>query len=458
MNTIKKKLYLFPWLAWGAGVSFYFLQYLARVTPSVLTTQLAHAFSANAFTLGTLSAFFYYAYVPMQIPAGLLVDRFGSGRLLIISTLTATLGSLAFAYTHNLYLAELSRFLIGFGSAFSFICTIKLISIWFKKKHFGLLTSITQASGVLGAICGVGILSRSIERVHWRVCLTAIAIAFAALGLIMLVIMIKSRILLNKQAKQLQIKLKDQASKTSILTRLKIVAKNPQTWINALFAATLYAPITIFCEFWGTSYLHNVYSISVEHAATGISFIFLGWIIGAPIMGYISDRIGQRRPLMIASAFGGLLCLSAILYLPNLSIIYLFTLLFLFGLSNPGVAIAYTLAGEINPGFTAATSIAFVNMASVIFGPLGQPLIGWLLDLHWQGAIINGVHHYSAANYRSSMSILIICLVIACISSFFIKETYCHYVIVEETPEEIPLTNDEIPAISDACYSEPNNN
>jgi MFS family permease len=293
----------------------------------------------------------------------------------------------------------------------------------------------------------------------------------------MSIIMIKSKISLVKKIKQLQIKVKSQEQKPSILTCLKTVAKNPQTWINMIYAAALYAPIAAFCEFWGTSYLHNVYEISVRHAASGISFIFLGWIIGAPIMGYLSDKFKRRRPFMIASALGGLICLSAILYLPSLPITDVFIILFLFGLSNPGVAISYALAGEINPRFVAGTSIALVNMASVTFGPLGQPLIGWLLDSHWKGAIVNGVHHYSATNYRSAMSVLIICVLIACISSLFIKETYCRNIDVVEASDnscyagdsceggdllsmsdKIPLTNESIPAINDACCSKTNNN
>lgn len=452
MQPKSRKYNMLPWMIWGVGAAFYFSQYMARVVPSVITQQLAHTFSANAFTLGTLSAFFYYAYAPMQIPAGLLIDRFGSGKLLAIATLTAAIGCFIFACTNNIYIADFSRFLLGLGSAFGFICTIKLISIWFPEKNFGLLTSITQALGMFGAIFGVGFISHTVEKMHWRFCVTLIGAIFIILTIIATAIMLRSKITLNKQ---LHIKSTTKPKKT-ILECLKTVAKNPQSWINVIFVAALYAPISAFCEFWGTSYLRSVYSISVKDAASGVSCIFLGWIIGAPIMGYISDKIGKRRPLMIASAFAGLIFLSAILYLPKLAVTEAFILLFLFGLTNPGVAISYTLAGEINPSFAAGTSIALANMASVAFGPLGQPLIGWLLDLHWNGVMLNGIRHYSAANFRATMSVLIICMLVACVSSFFIKETFCRNIESLED-EKIPLTNDEIPAISDSCYSETSN-
>ncbi|MGD9153663.1 MAG: MFS transporter [Gammaproteobacteria bacterium] len=427
MQLKTKKYNILPWLIWGVGATFYFSQYMARVVPSVITQQLAHTFSANAFTLGTLSACFYYAYAPMQIPAGLLIDRFGSGKLLAIATFTTAIGCFIFAYTNNIYIADLSRFLLGLGSAFSFVCTLKLIAQWFPAKNFGLLTSITQGLGMFGAIFGVGIISYTVEKIHWRFCIILIGVIFTILTIMTILVMLKSKRALKKQTKQLH-NYTTTEPKTTILECLKTVAKNPQSWINVIFIAALYAPITAFCEFWGTSYLRTVYSISVKHAASGISFIFLGWIIGSPIMGYISDTIGKRRPLMIASAFAGLIFLSAILYLPKLNLIYVFTLLFLFGLTNPGVSISYSLSGEINPSFAAGTSIALANMASVTFGLLGQPLIGWLLDLNWKGAMLNGVRHYSAANYRATMSVLVICMLVACISSFFIKETHCRNV------------------------------
>jgi len=457
MNTSKRTFNILPWLVWGLGAAFFFTQYLARVVPSVLTVQLAHTFSANAFTLGSLSAFFYYAYVPMQIPAGILVDRFGSVKLLIMATLIAACGCLLFAVTTNIYLAELSRFLIGFGGAFGFVCTIKIASLWFPKKYFGFLTSITQASGMLGAICGTVIISLLVEKMPWQNAIIIISIMFAAIGFAIFFITKKFSYAAKKRCRAAQIHTQITKQKTSIIRSFRTVMQNPQSWFNVIYVAALYAPIAAFCEFWGTSYLHNVYNVSVKHAAFGVSLVFLGWLIGAPLMGYISDKIGRRRPVMIASAFGSLTFLGLILYSPNLPLIDIFIFLFLLGMANAGVAISYAIAGEMNPSFASGTSIALANMASVALGSLAQPLIGWLLDARWSGNIANGMHHYSPENFRSAMSILFIFMTIACVAVFFIKETFCQNVDSIEIIEKIPLTNDTIPAINEPCYSEVSN-
>ena len=136
MNSNKKNRNILPWLVWGLAAGFFFIEYIARVAPSVMATELAREFRVSAFALGSLSACFYYAYVPMQLPVGMLVDRFGIRRLLIIATLGVSAGCFIFSRAHSLYFADFSRFLIGFGSSFGFISAIKLASVWFPPRRF----------------------------------------------------------------------------------------------------------------------------------------------------------------------------------------------------------------------------------------------------------------------------------------------------------------------------------
>ena len=137
--------------------------------------------------------------------------------------------------------------------------------------------------------------------------------------------------------------------------------------------------------------------------ASGVSFkqcnrcnghwldLFIGWAIGGPVTGWISDRIKRRKIVLILSAFLSLLFAGIALLVPHLlSLTLLFSLLFLYGLANTGVATAYAVASEINPLRVAGTSVAFANMASVLIGAGFQPLIGWLLENNWGGAMENG--------------------------------------------------------------------
>jgi len=117
-----------------------------------------------------------------------------------------------------------------------------------------------------------------------------------------------------------------------------------------------------------------------------------------------------------------------ILYVSDVSVPVLFLLMFLFGLTNTGVGVSYAIAGEINPRRVAGTSLAFANMASILIAAILQPIVGKILDLHWDGAISNGIKVYSTSAYQTAMLALPICLGIGIIISLIVKETYCQIV------------------------------
>ncbi len=186
----------------------------------------------------------------------------------------------------------------------------------------------------------------------------------------------------------------------------------------------MYAPTAAFAELWGPSYLHTVYHIPLTVAADAVSLIFIGWAIGGPIAGWISDRIQRRKPIMWVSSVLSLLLMAIILYFPNLSEITLFVLLFLYGIANVAVAITYVVAAEINPKAVAGTAMGFTNMASVIIGASFQPIIGKLLDLQWNGATHLGAPAYTPLNYKTAMMCIPICTLLAIVMCAFIKESF----------------------------------
>ncbi len=412
-----KKLRLMPWFIWIIAASFFLIQYISRVAPSVMIPELMHHFSITALTVGSISAFFYYSYVGMQLPVGMLVDRFGVKRLLILALICATLGCILFAETNSLKIAYLARFLLGFGGAFAFVGAIKLAANWFPSNRLGMLVGSTQALGMLGAVVGEAPIAFLIPHIGWQNSILAIGGLFVIIGILI--------IFFVKNAPAHSNDNNTQETKSSIWESLSTVVKNKQSWINALYVGMIYAPIAAFSELWGVSCLEQLYHLKIDVAAMASSIVFVGWTIGAPVMGIISDRIGKRRPLMFFSAILGVILLSAILYMPSQPLYLLFIELFLFGATNAGVAISYTLSSEINPKKFAGTSIAFANMASVLIGTICQPLIGWFLDLQWDGEMLHGIRAYSSSNYQWAMLILVACLVVGLFASFFIKETYC---------------------------------
>jgi MFS family permease len=210
----------------------------------------------------------------------------------------------------------------------------------------------------------------------------------------------------------------------SLLKGLWVVLCNPQTWINGAIVGLLYAPTAAFAELWGVSYLKRTYALSNGVAGAAVSMIFVGWAVGGPWIGHLSDRLKRRKPLIVISALCSTILLLCVLYIPGKPVWLIFTLLFFYGISNVGVGICYAVAAEINRRPLAGTSMSFANMASVIIGASLQPIMGWLLDKLWNGEIENGVRFYSAANFHEVFIILPICLMMSAVMCFFLKESF----------------------------------
>jgi len=423
VNEVPPRRYkpFYPWLVWGLGAAFFFAEYLGRVAPSVVATELMQAFHVSALSIGALSGMFLVPYIAMQMPVGVLVDRYGPHKLLTVTAALCALGCFLFASAHSLFVAELGRFLMGFGAAFAFVGALKLATLWFCSTRIGLLAGLTQALGMFGAAIGEGPLSAMADALGWRTTMVIIgAILFAIAVLIGILVSDHPDPIASRQPSEGLA-----SSQISLFDALWVVLKNPRSWINGLYVGLVYAPTGAFAELWGVTYITRSNGVDKMVAAEAISLIFLGWAVGGPLAGMLSDRMKRRKPVMIGSAILSLVFMTAVLYLPNLPISIVFFLMFMYGVGNTGVGVSYALSGEINPRHVAGTSIAFANMASIIIAAAFQPLIGWFLDLHWDGKMVNDAPFYTAEAFRSSVLVLPICLALGIIVAFFVKETYC---------------------------------
>lgn len=407
----------YPWLIWSLGATFFFAEYFVHVSLSVMVPQLMQAFHVGALLLGSLSALFWYPYMVMQIPVGALVDRFGPHKLLAFASGLCAASCFAFAGAQYLWVAEVARFLIGFTSSFAFVSTLKLAKIWFPASRFGFLAGLTQAVGMLGAVVGEGPVSASVSAFGWRNTVWGMG-GFLVVLAILILLLIREHPQ-GHASEECQVQ-----SARALWDGFMTVMKNPQTWINGLFVGLLFAPTSAFGELWGVSYLVGTYHVSQAIAANAIGFVFIGWAVGGPLAGLLSDYLKRRKIVMFLSAVSSLVTLSVALYVP-LPLPVLFVVLFLYGVSNTGVGVSYALSSEINHNAVAGISMAFANMASVIIGAFCQPLIGWLLELHWDHKIVNHVPIYSEYAYQASMTPLLICFGLAILVVLFIKETRC---------------------------------
>lgn len=414
----------FPYIMWFLGAFFFFSDYIIRVSPGILTPQLMHFFHANGEAIGLFSGFFYYAYIGMQIPVGILVDKFGPKWLLIMAAFICTVSTIIFAQVSRIEMGFLCRFLMGFGASFAFVGTLKLISIWFKPSRFAFLAGLTQAMGMVGATVGLGSMGLIYQNFGWRNSMYGLGMLFLVITLLMLVF------LKEKPSAQSD----DSPSahdEVPVWQSMKLILQNRYNWFNCLFIGLLYAPSACFGEQWGASFLSLNQGISIEAAGHETGIMFIGLAIGCPVLGLISDKLQRRLAVMRLSVVVCLITLSLVIYgrwAFGIDAIHPATytiLLFIYGFFNSGIVCSYALASEINPQELTGMALGITNMASVLVGAILIPTVGRLLDIFSTSVDANGLTLFNLEAFQLSFLALPIGLVTAFVISFFQKETYC---------------------------------
>jgi MFS family permease len=399
------------------GAIFYCYEFILRIIPGVLQTELSTALGhISATTFGQISALYYFAYSPMQMPVGMLMDRFGPRRLLTFACICCTVGSWMFTLTSSMFLVGSGRFLVGFGSSFAFVGVLSLALNWLPKRYFSLVAGLMTTLGMLGLVYGEVKITEWSESMGWEYVLSLIAVIGFGLSVLMLVIV------------------RDgpsghQSNKHPLPEFFQSVLKvlmAPEVWVIGFVGACLYTSLSVFGELWGKTYLEQAHHLTKVEAAKTVSAVFVGWAVGAPIAGYLSDRTGRRLLPLVLGAIFALICISLVLYCPGLSYFSLNVLLFLYGVFCATEIIVFIMAKECSGIQLSGTVFAATNMIISLAGAIFQPLVGKLLDTFGDSGIVEGEHIYTVVDYQVALSILPISLLLVTILAFFIKDHKDH--------------------------------
>lgn len=419
--THTKSKSLMPWVVWGLGCLFYFYECLLQVSPGVMSNELMRDFSVTSQTLGVLSGVYFYSYAAMQLPGGVLMDYFGPHRLLTIATTVCAVSTIAFGMTESFFMACSARLMIGFGSAFAAVGTMKLAANWFPAQRFALLTGLMVTVGMLGAIGGETPLALLIDHFDWRH-------SMIIMGVIGLILALLIFIIAQDTPKNHLETSTQPTEEIHLIPSVLTLIKNKQLWLVACYGGLMYMATPVFCGLWGVPFLMNKMLLSKATAANYISLVFVGWAIASPLWGLFSNRIGLRKPPMYIAAIGGLICSSLFIFTSITKPIIMQILLFAFGVFSAGFLPAFSVAKELCNKKYVATGLSFMNMMNMIGIALAQPLIGYILDKLWQGELNGTVRVYPLEAYHTGLAILPLGMLLALIILPQIKETYCQSV------------------------------
>ncbi len=401
-------------IAFALGTLFFGYAFVQRVSPSVMTAELMSDFAVGGAALGSLSAFYFYAYASIQLPVGMLTDHFGPRKLMSFAAALCAIASIGFALSDSLVTASLGRALIGGTVAFAFVGTLAIAGYWFKPSQYALLAGLLQTVGMSGAIFGQAPLRQVVESIGWRDTINLLALVALLLALLLF------KLVPMRSSKQ-----KQRVPGTGVLQGLKAVTTNLQTWICSLIGFGMAGTMLAFGGLWGVPWLNSVHGYTTTEAAGITSMLFVGWAIFSPLAGWASDRMGRRNLILRLGSLTALLATASLIYLTPDNTVMLMALIFVIGAGGSSMTVCFGSVKELNDINYSSTSLGLMNMCLVGAGAVMQPLIGWLLDSNWDGTMQAGARVYAASNYSAAFFSLLVVNFAALIGSLMLRETHC---------------------------------
>lgn len=402
---------------WLCAALFYLFQFVIRVSPSVMVDDLMGAYNLDATGFATLSALAMYAYSVMQIPAGIFADLYGARRCILISVLICSIGTLLFCSTTHLWVAQLSRILIGMGSAGAFLCVSKISVNWFGTERQAQMFGFAMMAGTIGALNGGAPLAYSLNFFTWQETLFLLG----SLGFVIFAI---NYFFLKDTP--IQEKKRDQHTFQSIVQAcyksLRALLVQPQCWLSALAAMGVYSCICVLADLWGVSFLMQAYEITKQEAAQISSMIYVGLCCGSVVIPFMSHRILGNKGFILLGLSVIALCFYLLVYGPHYSVSTASSLCLIIGFFSGVEMLCFANACRVLPSNMAGTVTGFVNGVVMLGGSLLQQIIGYALDYLWDGTMTNsGTRFYSLEAFQSAFSFLGGCIVLTLVISFFLK-------------------------------------
>jgi MFS family permease len=391
--------------AWVLTAVYYFYQYALRSAPSVMIPQLSQAFGLSALGITSIVGLFYYGYSPFSLIAGAALDRLGPRKVLPIAAATVGVGALLFS-TGRSNVAGLGRLLQGAGGVFALVGAIFIATKNFSPSRAATMIGATQMFGMAGGSAGQFVVGPMIAAgLAWNRFWVGMGIA----GLVM------STILLLMLPKETRTEKRDNSKSTTVSFR--IVFRNPQSILCGLIAGLLFIPTTIFDMVWGVRYLQEGHGLDYATAVIRSATVPLGWIIGCPLLGFISDRVGRRKPVMVGGAVVLLSCLGWILF-GRTGVFPPYSIGLAAGVASGSAMLPYTVIKEANPPELGGTATGVINFLNFTFSALLGPVFGWILQhISGEGVLLNLGH------YQTAFAPLLLGVAVAIGLTFLLKET-----------------------------------
>ncbi len=399
------------YLALGVVVAAYALSFFHRFAPAAISQDLAQAFQTSAASLGVLAATYFYVYTLLQVPTGVLVDTLGPRRVLLFGGVVAGVGSVMFGLAQSLDMALVGRTIVGLGVSFTFIAMLKIIAMSFEEHRFATLVGLSMLIGNMGSILAGAPLTYLAEHTGWRG-------VFVAVGVVSLLLGVACWVWVRDPAKTY-------VSYAAVKASLLSVVKNRHTWPATLVNAGVSGSFFAFGGLWAAPFLMVVHGMERSTASAHLSVYFTGFAAGCLLIGSISDYLSKRKPVAIVASH--LYCAIWLFWLTGtqLPLIGTYVVIGVMGICAAAFILTWACAKEVNPPELSGMSTAVTNMGGFSAAAVLQPLVGYVIDRHWNGTMADGVRVYSPEDMRLGLLLLAGTAIVGAVSTWYLKETGC---------------------------------
>lgn len=394
-------------VAWLVTAMYYFYQYTLRSAPAVMMPQLSEAFGLTAMGVASLAGLFYYGYSPFSLVAGVAMDRLGARRVVPIGAAAVGIGALLFA-TGSRDAASVGRLLQGAGGVFALVGAVYIASTSFPASRAATLIGATQMFGMAGGSAGQFVVGPMIGGgVSWQTFWIAMGLGGLGISVVLYLLL---------PAPQTAARDGDDWMR-SATRAMGIVFRNPQSILCGMIAGLIFIPTTIFDMIWGVRYLQEARGFDYAAAVLRSAAVPLGWIVGCPLLGMLSDRLGRRKPVIAGGAVLLLACLAWILYGPA-GAFPPYVLGLTAGIASGSAMLPYTVIKEANPPDLSGTATGVINFLNFTFSALLGPVFGWIL-----AGVSGGAPQMSLEHYQTAFEPLLYGVALAIVLTLLLKET-----------------------------------
>ncbi|MCP4758097.1 MAG: MFS transporter [Planctomycetes bacterium] len=396
--------------------------------PSVFLPALSSELDASPVDLGSSLSVYLWVYAPLQLVVGGLFDRFGAKFLLVGAAAIVGVGTLIFSQTHELETISIARGMAGFGSAFAFVGAVYVATVWFSPSRLALIAGITTAVGMLGEVIGQTPMVAAVDTWGWRpvVMFGGWAGLVVAVGLLLIVPMRPTWFHDRFSA--------DDEVVVGFFRGIAKVLLNWRLWVIGVISATIYLPLSVVAALWGNTFMETAGGYTAEEASFATIMLAVGWLIGCPLAGIISDRMESRRWPLIVGSIGGGIAMTLFLWPSMFGYYGLLAIMLIGGLLTSTQVVCFAVAMEICPKSLRGTATACCNFITMMMAAGFQITIGWILTAEvvspniqrTSGHVVNNANLLRDATpeqFRLAMAIIPAFFVVSLILCFVLPET-----------------------------------